>query len=83
MAKKKNNPNKPYNNLPLLPPSQKTWENIEIYKVLSEARAALAELKGRCPVIPNPMMLINTLVLQEAKDSSSIENIFTTSDKRT
>lgn len=74
-------PNKPYNNLPLLPPSPKKWENIEIYKVLSEARAALAELKGRCPVIPNPMMLINTLVLQEAKDSSSIENIFTTSDK--
>ena len=33
------------------------------------------------PVIPNPLMLINTLVLQEAKDSSSIENIFTTSDK--
>ncbi len=75
------NHNKPYNNLSLLPPDKKHWENIEIYKVLSEARAALAELKGRTPVIPNPMMLINTLVLQEAKDSSSIENIFTTSDK--
>jgi len=73
--------NKPYNDLPLLPPSNKVWEKIEVYKVLAEARAALAELKGRCPVIPNPYMLINTLVLQEAKDSSSIENIFTTSDK--
>lgn len=71
----------PYNDLPLLPPSQYIWETIDIYKVLTEARAALAELKGRCPIIPNPMMLINTLVLQEAKDSSSIENIFTTSDK--
>lgn len=77
----KYDPNKPYNNLLLLPPNTKAWENIEIYKALSEARAALAELKGRCPVIPNPIMLINTLVLQEAKDSSSIENIFTTSDK--
>lgn len=67
--------------LALLPPSQEVWEQIEVYKVLAEARAALAELKGRCPVIPNPYMLINTLVLQEAKDSSSIENIFTTSDK--
>ena len=73
--------NKPYNKLPLLPPSTKVWEQIEVYKVLAGARAALAELKGRCPVIPNPYMLINTLVLQEAKDSSSIENIFTTSDK--
>jgi len=73
--------NKPYNELPLLPPSKDVWEQIEVYKVLAEARAALAELKGRCPVIPNPYMLINTLVLQEAKDSSSIENIFTTSDK--
>ena len=69
-------PNQPFNNLPFLPPDKKKWENIEIYKTLSEARAALSELKGRCPVIPNPMMLINTLVLQEAKDSSSIENIF-------
>jgi len=75
------NPNKPYNELPFLPPSKEVWEQIEVYKVLAEARAALAELKGRCPVIPNPYMLINTLVLQEAKDSSSIENIFTTSEK--
>jgi len=73
--------NKPYNDLPLLPPSREVWEKVEVYKILTEARAALAELKGRCPVIPNPFMLINTLVLQEAKDSSSIENIFTTSDK--
>lgn len=72
---------KPYNDLPLLPPDNSVFERIEIYKKLSQARAALAELKGRLPIIPNPYMLINTLVLQEAKDSSEIENIFTTADK--
>ncbi|MEW6702666.1 MAG: Fic/DOC family N-terminal domain-containing protein, partial [Bacteroidota bacterium] len=71
----------PYNDLPLLLPDSAVWEKLSIYKKLAEARAALAELKGRLPVIPNPLMLINTLVLQEAKDSSTIENIFTTNDK--
>ena len=71
---------KPYNDLPLLPPDKKSWESINVYKKLAEARASLAELKGRLPIIPNPLMLINTLVLQEAKDSSTIENIFTTND---
>jgi len=74
-------PDQPFNDLPLLPPSKEAWETVPIYKVLAEARAAMAELKGRMPVIPNPLMLINTLVLQEAKESSSIENIFTSSDK--
>jgi len=72
---------KPYNDLPLLLPDKKGWETINVYKKLAEARAALAELKGRLPIIPNPLMLINTLVLQEAKDSSTIENIFTTNDE--
>lgn len=70
----------PYNDLPLLLPDPAKWETVEIYKKLADARAAIAELKGRLPSIPNPLMLINTLVLQEAKDSSTIENIFTTSD---
>ncbi len=74
-------PVKPYNALPLLPPNLEQWETFTVYRILAEARAAIAELKGRMPIIPNPLMLINTLVLQEAKDSSSIENIFTTSDK--
>lgn len=71
---------KPYNDLPLLLPDKKSWESINVFKKLAEARASLAELKGRLPIIPNPLMLINTLVLQEAKDSSTIENIFTTND---
>ncbi|OGU69403.1 MAG: cell filamentation protein Fic [Ignavibacteria bacterium RBG_16_36_9] len=70
----------PFNDLPLLLPGKKNWETLEVYKKLADARAALAELKGRLPIIPNPLMLINTLVLQEAKDSSTIENIFTTND---
>jgi len=71
---------KPYNELPLLLPDKSNWETLDVYKKLGDARAALAELKGRLPIIPNPLMLINTLVLQEAKDSSTIENIFTTND---
>ncbi|MAT52991.1 MAG: cell filamentation protein Fic [Saprospirales bacterium] len=74
-------PDIPYNDLPLLPPDKANWETLAVYKNLAEARAAMAELKGRMPIIPNPLMLINTLVLQEAKESSSIENIFTSSDK--
>jgi len=74
-------PNKPYDELPLLPPSPEAYENVDVYRKLARSRASLAELKGRLPVIPNPLMLINTLVLQEARDSSSIENIFTTNDK--
>ncbi len=71
----------PYNQLPPLPPSRKILDSPEILKKLAGARASLAELKGRSPVIPNPMMLINTLVLQEAMDSSTIENIVTSQDK--
>lgn len=74
------NKEKPYNELPLLLPDKKVWETLDVYKKLADARASLAELKGRLPIIPNPLMLINTLVLQEAKDSSTIENIFTTND---
>ncbi len=72
---------KPNNDLPLLLPVKSNWERLNVFKKLSEARAALAELKGRLPVMPNPLMLINTLVLQEARDSSTIENIFTTNDE--
>ena len=71
----------PYNDLPDLLPEIDLWETVEVYKKLADARASLAELKGRLPVIPNPLMLVNTLVLQEAKDSSTIENIFTTNDE--
>ena len=55
-------------------------ETKKVLKALPSAHAALAELKGIASTIPNQGILINTLGLQEAKDSSAIENIITTHD---
>ena len=55
-------------------------ESKAVLKRLPRAHAALAELKGIASTIPNQSILINTLGLQEAKDSSAIENIITTHD---
>lgn len=55
-------------------------ETKAVLKSLPSAHAALAELKGIASTIPNQNILINTLGLQEAKDSSAIENIITTHD---
>ncbi len=55
-------------------------ETKPVLKSLPSAHAALAELKGIASTIPNQTILINTLGLQEAKDSSAIENIITTHD---
>jgi len=65
--------------LPPLPPPQEL-ETIAILKQLSQSHRYLAELKGTSKTIPNESILINTLTLQEAKDSSEIENIITTHD---
>ncbi|MCA1753365.1 MAG: hypothetical protein LC641_01430 [Spirochaeta sp.] len=51
-----------------------------VLKQLSLASRNLAELKGVAASIPNEGILINTLGIQEAKDSSAIENIVTTHD---
>lgn len=48
---------------------------------LNSASRALAELKGEAKTIPNEHILINTLGLGEAKDSSAVENIITTNDE--
>jgi len=55
-------------------------ETKAVLKSLPFAHAALAELKGIASTIPNQIILINILGLQEAKDSSAIENIITTHD---
>jgi Fic family protein len=55
-------------------------ETKAVLRSLPSAHAALAELKGIASTIPNQIILINTLGLQEAKDSSAIENIITTHD---
>ncbi|MBW3635344.1 MAG: Fic family protein [Armatimonadetes bacterium] len=66
--------------LPLLPDMGTEIETRAVLKKLARAHAALAELKGVVASIPNSEILINTLSLQEAKDSSAIENIITTHD---
>ncbi len=71
----------PFNQMPTLPPSVDVTENIAILKACIPARAALAELKQAGDLLPNQGLLINLLPLLEAKDSSEIENIVTTSDK--
>ena len=66
--------------LPLLPGDIEDIENKVVLKKLANAHLALAELKGVSNSIPNQAILINILSLQEAKDSSEIENIITTQD---
>lgn len=61
-------------------PTSEDVETIKILKSLPSAHAALAELRGFASTIPNQSILVNTLGLQEAKDSSAIENIITTHD---
>jgi len=56
-------------------------ESKPILKKLTKAHQALAELKGVTSIFPNQSILISTLSLQEAKDSSAIENIITTHDE--
>ncbi len=71
---------KPYQALPLLPPLQDI-ETAEILKICIEARSAIAELKQAIRLIPNPQVLLRTIPFLEAKASSEIENIVTTTDK--
>ena len=66
---------------PLPLPSIDQWETRAVLKKTAEAHRYLAELKGVAASIPNEAILINTLSLQEAKDSSEIESIITTHDE--
>jgi Fic family protein len=59
----------------------KRFETPGILKQLAATSRSLAELKGVAVSIPNQAVLINSLGLQEAKDSSAIENIVTTHDE--
>ena len=63
-----------------LPPSV-ALETPEVLRQLTRSHRQLAELKGVVGTIPNESILIDTLALQEAKDSSEIENIVTTTDR--
>ncbi len=74
-------PKIPYNDLPSLPPPTEIIESTEILKKCIKARVALAELKQAAELIPNSAVLVNALPLLEARASSEIENIVTTTDK--
>jgi Fic family protein len=74
-------PKIPHNALPDLPPPVETIETTEILKNCINARVALAELKQAAELIPNSAVLVNALPLLEARASSEIENIVTTTDK--
>lgn len=62
-------------------PPQVTLETNRVLKQLSRSHRALAELKGYADTIPNKNILINAVTINEAKDSSEIENIITTHDE--
>lgn len=66
---------------PLTDIDPKQLESTAVLKKAMTASRKLAELKGVAASIPNQAILINTLAMQEAKDSSEIENIITTHDE--
>jgi Fic family protein len=74
-------PNLPFNDLPPLPPPEDLIETKALLKQCISARVALAELKQAAELIPNSAVLVNALPLLEARASSEIENIVTTTDK--
>lgn len=70
--------------LNILPPrnseNEINLETVPIMREVSKAHRRLAELKGYSEIVPNKDILINAITLNEAKDSSAIENIITTHD---
>ena len=64
----------------LLPFNDFDLKTPRILEALNEASRSLAELKGFANSIPNQHILINAITINEAKDSSEIENIVTTHD---
>jgi Fic family protein len=73
-------PDRPYNDLPHLPPESEIESKAVLRRCIG-ARTALAELKQAAELIPNQGMLLNTLPLLEAQASSEIEHIVTTTDR--
>ncbi len=71
----------PFNDLPYLPPSGEIDDDADILKKLVSSSRALSSVNINIMRLPNPYMLVNTITLQEAKNSTEIENIFTTEDE--
>jgi len=74
------NAEKPYNDLAFIPPIIEL-ETKEILKQALKSHKILAELKGFAEMLPEKNIIINSIILQEAKGSSEIENIVTTHDE--
>ena len=73
-------PDKPYYDLPLLPPEQKL-ESIDLFKDLVPASEVLAKLSATAEHLPNQAALYESVILLEAKASSEIEQVVTTDNK--
>ncbi|RYG54227.1 MAG: Fic family protein, partial [Chitinophagaceae bacterium] len=81
MTKKKPTNEVPFNDLPLFPPANEKIETIAVLRQVAKSAIALAELKGLSHILPNPSILLNAVILKEARVSSEIENVITTHDK--
>ena len=73
-------PSTPCNDLAPLPPGH-DLETPSVLKKAISAHRELARLSGYCSLLPNESILLNTIVLKEARASSEIENIVTTTDE--
>ena len=62
-------------------PFEYNYDDIDILKALNKANSKLGELNGIINTIPNPNIILNAVILGEAKESSEIENIVTTFDE--
>jgi Fic family protein len=74
------NPSRAFNELPKIPPSSDIETKEILYHTIN-ANKELARLNGYCSLLPNETILLNSIVLKEAKASSEIEDIITTQDE--
>ncbi|MEL7159594.1 MAG: Fic/DOC family N-terminal domain-containing protein [Bacteroidota bacterium] len=70
-----------YQKLAPLPPDVSKIETVRVLRQVAMSSLAIAELKGVAETIPDQQMLVNAIILKEAKDSSEIENIITSTDE--
>lgn len=73
-------PEKPHNSLPPIP-ERTRLETPAVLRQALDASRVLAELKASGGLIPNQVVLLKAMLLQEARASSQIENVVTTNDK--
>ena len=62
-------------------PFDYNYDDVDILKALNKANSKLGELNGIINIMPNFNIILNAVILGEAKESSEIENIVTTFDE--